>query len=340
MAKINIQKRNHWAPKLVSFLVIMMLFLNVATAQNEGQFTHFMYNRLSYNPAYAGSSGGISGTLLYRNQWMGLKLQAATPGGEAGSTPTDILFSFDMPVKWLHGGVGVNFISEEIGFHKNNSLAIDYAFRIFWGPGNLSAAIEANLYSYQFASSNLTGHDPNDPLINAQDESDFVVDFSTGLYYQVPGLFYVSLSVKNLLASRSEAFNMNNVRTFYLMGGYEYTFPYNPSFKIKPSALLKSGDMSIVQLDLACLLDYENTFWAGLGYRGLGVSRTESFNFLAGINFLKIMQFGVAYDLPMSKLSFGSGRAFGSLEFYVNANFQIDIPKRPPTVSGNTLYLK
>lgn len=325
----------------------MVLFLPVAEAQNEGQYTHFMFNRLSYNPAYAGSSGNISLTALYRNQWIGLNLQAPTGMNEAGSTPQDILLSFDMPVSWLYGGVGLNFNKESVGYHDNISIALDYAFRIFWGPGNLSAAIEADLYNYKFdvaslvGSSDLEGNSmggtfsTSDPLVNASATSDFLFDLSTGLYYQVPGLWYVSLSAKNLLGSKSESFNFYNVRTFYLMAGYEYRFPYNPSITLKPSMLVKSANFSVFQADFACLVDYENIFWGGLGYRW-----GDSFNILAGVNFLKYLRVGVAYDLTTSKLGFGNGRSIGSVELFLNGSFQIDIPKRPPTVSGNTLHLR
>ena len=333
--------------KTIVFLVALTLFLSSATAQNEGQYTHFMFNRLSYNPAYAGSSGNISATILYRSQWMGLQLQAPTPSGEAGSKPTDLLFSFDLPVSWLHGGLGGTFTSEKVGYHDNSTFAIDYAFRIFWGPGTLAAGIEADLQNYKFKTSSLFGMNDmsgnptnpvssaNDPLVSQQDVSDFLIDVSTGLYYQVPGVFYVSLAAKNLLGSKSDNLNIHNTRTFYLMGGYEYTFPYNPSLKLKPSALLKTANFSIFQADFACLLDYENIFWGGLGYR-----RGDAVTFLAGVNFLKIMQVGVAYDLTTSKLGFANGRSFGSLEIYLNASFQFSTSKRAPTVSGNTLYLR
>lgn len=333
--------------KKTAFFAVMVMFLSTAMAQNEGQYTHFMFNRLSYNPAYAGSSGNISATILYRSQWLGLQLQAPTPTGEAGSKPTNLLFSFDLPVSWLHGGLGGSFTSEKVGYHDNSTFAIDYAFRIFWGPGTLAAGIEADLQNYKFKTSSLYGTsdmsgDPtnpvssaNDPLVSQQDVSDFLIDLSTGIYYQVPGVFYASIAAKNLLASKSDNLNLRNTRTFYLMGGYEYTFPYNPSLKLKPSALFKTANFSIFQADFACLLDYENIFWGGLGYR-LG----DAFTFLAGVNFLKIMQVGVAYDLTSSKLGFGNGRSVGSLEIYLNAAFQFNTTKRKPTVSGNTLYLR
>lgn len=347
MAKLNRQKPHSQVHQNALLLVCFMLFLSTAAAQNEGQYTHFMFNRLSYNPGYAGSSGNISATALYRSQWLGLTLQAPTVSGDPGSKPTDILFTFDMPVSWLHGGIGLNFTSEKIGYHDNTAIGIDYAFRIFWGPGTLAAGVEANLLSCSFASGSLIGHSDlpgnpldgggstNDPLVSGKDVSDFLIDVSTGLYYQVPGLYYVGLSAKNLLAAKSNVINIHNTRTFYLIGGYEYTFPYNPSFKIKPSTLIKSADFSTYQVDLACLLDYENIFWGGLSYRV-----SDAVNFLAGVNFAKVMQIGVAYDLTTSKLGFGNGRSIGSVEFYINAAFQINIPKRPPTVSGNTIYLR
>ena len=284
----------------------MTLFSSVCTAQNEGQYTHFMFNRLSYNPAYAGSSGAISFTLLYNNQWLGLDLQAPTPNAKPGTTPVNYLFSFDMPISWLHGGVGLLFNSQNIGYHNNTTINVDYAFRLYWGPGNLAAAVEANLYSFGFNTENLLGcddltGDPTNPTGNGGD------------------------------GSHSDKLNYKNARTLYLMGGYEYTFTYNPSFKFKPSILIKSASLSVFQAEAAMILDYENAFWGGVGYRIF-----DAFTFMAGVNW-KWLRVGVAYDLTTSKLgTMKSGRSFGTVEVFVNGSFRIDIPKPRPTVSGNT----
>ena len=310
-----------------------------------------MFNQLSYNPAYAGSSGAISVSLLYNNQWMGLNLQAPTANAEAGVTPTNYLASFDMPVSWLHGGIGLTFNSESIGYHNNTTVNLDYAFRIYWGRGNLAAGVELNLYNYKFNTENLLGisdltGDPSnpttqsgDPVLRGQDATEFLVDVATGLYYQVPSEYYVSLSVKNLLASKSDALAFQNVRTLYLMGGYEYTFPYNPSFKLKPHAMAKTANFSIFQAEAALLLDYESLFWGGMGYR-IG----DAFTLLAGVNWnfsnLNWLRVGVAYDITTSKLgNFKVGRSFGSLEIFVNGTFRIIIPKDPPTSSRTTRFL-
>ena len=345
------QRTLRWTRKTASLFVMMTLFLAVATAQNEGQYSHFMFNQLSYNPAYAGSQGALSFSLLYNNQWMGLNLQAPTPGVDPGVTPTNYLASFDMPVTFLHGGIGLLFNSESIGYHKNTTINIDYAFRIYWGRGNLAAGIEANLYNFAFNTENLRGAedltgDPSnpvgnsgDPTVSGQDVSEFMLDFATGLYYQVPGEYYISFSVKNLLGSKSQTLAWQNARTLYVTGGYEYAFPYNPSFKLKPSFMAKTADFSVFQAEAALLLDYESAFWGGMGYR-LG----DAITFLAGVNWnfsnLNWLRIGVSYDITTSQLGYSKpGRSFGSMEFFLNGTFRIIVPDQPPTVSRTTRFL-
>ena len=347
----HIQTKCRGVRKMMSFFVLAALFVPCSKAQNEGQYSHFMFNQLSYNPAYAGVSGALSFSLLYNNQWMGLDLQAPVPGLETGVTPTNYLASVDLPVNFLHGGLGLQFNSESIGYHNNTTINLDYAFRIYWGQGTLAAGVELDLYNFSFNTENLRGASDltgvpgttpgasNDPLLSGQEMSDFMLDVSTGLYYQVPGHYYVGASVKNLLGSHSDNLQWTNARTLYMIGGYEYTFPYNPAFKLKPSVMAKTADLSVFQAEAALLLDYENAFWGGLGYR-LG----DAFTFLAGVNWnfanLNWLRVGVAYDLTTSQIgTFKSGRSFGSLEVFLNGTFRIITPPKPPTASRTTRFL-
>lgn len=321
-------------------------FSCVGMAQQETQFTQYMFNRLAYNPAYAGSSGSICLTLLYRNQWLGFQLDSPTPDVEAGSTPVDYMLSFDTPVKFLHGGIGLNVIADEIGYHKSIYGSFDYAFRIYWGPGNLAAAIEGNFFNSTLdftqlrGSSDLTGDYENpytsasDPSLSEKSTSDFLIDLSTGLYYQVPGSYYFGVSLKNILAAESDVLYFKNARNVYLMGGYEYTVPANPSFKLKPSVLIRTADFATMQVDLSCLLDYQNLFWGGVSYRF-----QDAVSFLGGLNWKKL-RVGVAYDLTTSKLgSFKQGFSAGTAELYLRYCFKVNIPPKPPSIYRNTRYL-
>ena len=333
--------------KNISILLLILGFSCVGHAQQEIQFTQYMFNRLAVNPAYAGSSGSMCGSIMYRGQWLGLHLDPPTPGYDAGSTPTDYLFSFDSPVKFLHGGLGITLFSDKIGYFSFTSAAFDYAFRIYWGPGNLSAGIEANLYNASLDYGNLVGSgdlsgDYNNPigssgdplLTGGQEGSDFLIDASFGLYYQVPGTYYFGLSMKNVLAAHSDVLNYQTSRVLCLLGGYEYVIPANPSFRLKPSALVRTANFSVFQIDLSCLLEYQNLFWGGVSFR-----YQDAFSILGGVNWDK-MKIGLAYDMTINKLgNFKSGFSKGSLEAYMRYCFKIIVPPKLPSIYQNTRYL-
>ena len=331
--------------KKLSLLVIALAFSCVAIAQQEPQFSQYMFNRMSYNPGYAGSSGSICAAVMYRNQWMGLTLDAPT-GGNAGSVPVDMLFTFDMPVKFLHGGIGLTATSDKIGYRSNLMIDVDYAFRMFWGPGNLSAGIEVNLNNASIDMSSLKGSDSysgnpsstystvTDPLLSGTEASAFMFDLSVGAYYQVPGKYYLGLSVKNLLASHDDQMHYANARTVYAMGGYEWAPSSAPSLRIKPSFLLRTANFSVFQADISCLLDYRNAFWFGLGYRV-----QDAISVMGGVHWKKL-RVGACYEFTTSQLgSFKSGRSFGTLELYLKFCFKVVIPRKPNTAYGNTIYL-
>lgn len=253
-------------------------------------------------------------------------------------------------MKILHGGLGFYVQQDQLGYHKTFSAAFDYAFRIFWGPGNLAGAVEGSIANTSIDMKSLVGssqfsgdyRDPilstADPLLQGDDEtSDMLFDISTGLYYQVPGAYYFGLSVKNLLASKSDVFSWQNARNLYLMGGFEYTLPADPSFKLKPSMLIKSADFNLraTSIELSCLLDYQNLLWGGVSYR-----LQDALVFLGGLNWQKL-RVGLAYDLTLSRLAgpFKPGLSNGTLEAYVRYCFKVIIPPKPPTSYRNTLYL-
>jgi len=61
----------------VAFITLAMVVLGFCTpsgvlAQQDAQYTQYVYNTLTINPAYAGSRGGISALGLHRSQWVGL----------------------------------------------------------------------------------------------------------------------------------------------------------------------------------------------------------------------------------------------------------------------------
>jgi type IX secretion system PorP/SprF family membrane protein len=331
--------------KNISIFLLILGFSCVGYAQQEVQFSQYMFNRLAINPAYAGSSGSMCASLMYRGQWLGLRLDSPTPGGDAGKKPTNYLFSFDSPVKILHGGLGLTLYADQIGYNSTIAGSFDYAFRIYWGPGNLSAGIEGNFYNITrkaglFGPDDLPGNtneiptSSTDPALNNEEISDFLIDASLGVYYQVPGSYYFGFSVKNMLGTHSDVLNFETSRVIYFLGGYEFVIPSNPSFRLKPSLLARTANFSVFQFDASCLLEYQNLIWGGVNYRF-----QDAVSFLAGFNWSK-MKIGIAYDLTTSKLGvYKSGFSFGSIEAYLRYCFRIVVPPKLPSVYQNTRYL-
>lgn len=319
--------------KKLSLLVIAMGFSCFAMAQQEPQFTQYMFNRMSYNPGYAGSSGSICATLMYRNQWMGFTIDKPDQGS-AGSVPVDLLFTFDMPVKFLHGGIGLTFTNDKIGYWTNNVVNLDYAFRMFWGEGNLAAGVEVGLASKSLDVQGLYGIDEDDPVLNNIAKSAFLIDASVGAYYQVPSKYWIGLSVKNLLGAHDENIHFANARTAYLMGGYEFAPDMAPSFRLRPSFMLKTADLSYFQGEVTGIVDYRNRVWGGVSYRV-----QDAVAVLFGVHWKKL-HIGFAYDLTTSNLgSFKTGRSFGTMEAYLKFCFKVVVPAKPGTSYGNTWLL-
>ena len=92
------------------FLIVLLAFAMQTIAQQDPHYSHFMFNQPSYNPAYCGTSGMINGTMIYRDQWMGLT------GG-----PKTLMLSADAPVRLFgtSGGAGITLINDEIGYESN-----------------------------------------------------------------------------------------------------------------------------------------------------------------------------------------------------------------------------
>ena len=333
--------------KKVSVFVMIMAISYIGFAQQQAQFSQYMFNRLSYNPAYAGSVGSICFSGLYRNQWMGLTL--TSPGGSIseGSTPQNILFSFDMPVNFLHGGIGLSVLTNKLGYYNAINIGIDYAYRFFTSRGSLAIGVEASLSSGNLDYANLVGYggltgdinnpidqdQDNDPLLQSRKtESDMVIDAAVGVYYTEPGRLYLGLSAKNLLGSESSVLNYKNARSIYAFAGYDYEF-YDQSYHLLPSLLIKTADFSTMQLDVSCLLLYQNTFWLGASYR-----IQDAVSILAGVNW-KNFRIGMAYDITTSKLgTYKSARSKGTLELYLKYCFKITPKKAIPSSYINSIY--
>lgn len=307
----------------------MLIFGTVGFAQQEPQFTHYMFNNTSINPGAVGSLPVLTATALARQQWIDLK-------DENGNrvAPETYLISIESPVRILKGGLGITVMQDKIGYEKNFSIRLAYGYQMQLGAGQLGIGIQGNFMNKSIDLSKLYGVDPNDPRLTDNNlESSFFTDIGVGAYYRVPDKFYAGLSSINVLENSkpigkgSETIAYQLKRTYFLTGGYEIPVNKEKNLVLIPSFLLKT-DIAGIQCDLTGTLRYHNKFWGGLTYRVKGEPAA-----MIGV-ILNNFQVGYGYDLPTNKLG-----TLGSHEIMLRYSFKI-IEKRKPRMSyRNTRFL-
>ena len=306
--------------KIISFLVINILAINMLKAQQVPIFTNYENSYAVVNPGFYGLSEGVNAMGIYRNQWSGFKDDVT---GEVVS-PVTFLASADMPIKVLRGGVGLSLMKDHLGFEDNISLNLGYSYHMDLGPGTLGIGLALSLDNRAVDFTKAHPLDDNDPVIPTSKQSDMLVDFNFGLFYTVPETFYVALSTTSMLEKKgkvlegksSSSASFVGDRTFYLAAGYEYQF-FNPKFKLNPSIMVLS-DIASTQFNVGARLWYNNKMCFGVNYR-----HRESVDLLVGFSIKKI-QINYAYDINTMGL-----KLHGSHEVSISYNFKLDLDKQP-----------
>jgi len=266
-------------------------------AQQTPMITQYMFTNMFFNPGFAGNSGGICATGLFRQQWIVFK---DVDGNNL--SPQTFLLTVDSPIKALHGGVGGSIYQDKIANQQVLAVKVGYAFKMELGSGDFSIGVQLGFQNPKIDFSKFNPAEENDPLLREKEsKSDMLFDISAGLFYKIPDKFYIGLSSDQLLQSQGKNTNYQLRRHYYLTAGYQWTIPNHPAFELQPS-LLFLFDGAAFQLNVSTLLLYNNKFYGGLAYR-----IQDAVSILAGVNF-KGFRIGAAYDISTSSLTkFNSG---------------------------------
>lgn len=296
----------------IIYTTAFLLFSLMAMAQNDVQYTHYLFNRLAYNPAYAGSEGMPVINALYRNQWTG--------GFADGKAPKTGTINFHTPIQCGKGGVGLGFTSDKAGIFNSNRLDGAYAYKFQVSKnGLLSLGLGAQL---EFGNADYTRTNPLDAgdntILDGNDEySKTRLNFGAGLYYTHNDNFYIGLSVPQLLnTSYFQNVNIsgdgNDFHTYYLMFGFTKDLTNN--VKIVPGAMFSYNGKNVpFEFDVNANLVFMDKLWVGLNYR-LG----DSIDGLIQYQINNQLRAGFAYDFTTSDIKQYSN---GSLEFLLSYAF-------------------
>jgi type IX secretion system PorP/SprF family membrane protein len=278
---------------LFSFLFIGCMDMN---AQQDPQFTQYMYNTVAINPAYAGSRGMLSIFGIHRAQWIGLE-----------GAPTTTGTSIHTPLNDSRIGLGVSMLQDAIGPSNKQTLSADFSYTISTSENyKLSFGLKGTASLFSIDYTKLNRFDINDPR--------FQNNIGAGLYLHSKQ-FYAGISVPFMLQS-NEFNDINSQVTheslhYYFMSGY--VFEISESTKFKPAFLAKAVEGAPLQVDLSANFMLNNKFVLGGAWRW-----EAAMSGLAGFQVNDNWFIGYTYDADSTKLAnynSGSHELFMRYEF-------------------------
>lgn len=297
--------------KLFSFVLMFTAF--VSYAQQDAQFTQYMYNTININPAYAGSRGALSIFALHRTQWVGLD-----------GAPVTNAASVNTPLNESNLGLGVSIINDKIGPTTENTISADLSYTVPTSETfKLSFGIKATANFFNLDVNRLNPVD-DDPSLHDFNNK-FTPNIGAGVYLHSDKA-YVGFSIPNFI--ESNRYDDNEVAIFkekinyYLIAGY--VFDVNESIKFKPALLTKIVAGAPLQADVSGNFMFNDKFVVGIAYRwSAAVSAMVGFQVTDG------MYIGYGYDHETTNLNnynSGSHEIFLRYEIFKN-NGKIITPR-------------
>jgi type IX secretion system PorP/SprF family membrane protein len=301
------KKRNTYLGLIV--ILLLSVSLTKVHAQQELNYTQYMYNPLRINPAYAGSKDGLDLFGLVRSQWVGLEngpeQQAFSVHGKLGSNL----------------GLGVSIVNESVFVTRRTFLSASLSYTLNFRDSKLAFGINAggDFFDLNFSKANgsFTG---GDPALSENVQNQFSPQIGVGLYYYTD-YFYFGLSIPRLL--KNDHFNEDSVNSpgvsytaedvsqYHLMGGY--VFDLNQDIKFKPSALLTLITGAPISLNTSVNFLFYDKLTLGAGYQW-----DASVSALVALKATKSLMLGFAYDKSTTKLE---GFNNGTFEVFLKLNF-------------------
>ncbi len=279
-------------------------------AQQDSQYTQYMYNAINVNPAYAGSRGVLSIFGLYRTQWVGLE-----------GAPQTASFSANSPINNSNLGVGASLVNDKIGPTNETTISADISYTLQTSPDfKLSFGIKGSANLFNLDISKLNPETQGDPQFQDLDNK-FSPNVGAGVYWHSDKA-YIGLSVPNFIETKK--FDDNDYAiykskiNYYLMGGYVFDLDKLQYIKFKPATLVKMVEGAPLQVDVSANFMFFEKFVAGLSYRW-----SASVSGIVGFQITDGLYLGYGYDRETTKLNnynSGSHEIYLRYEFFKNTS--------------------
>lgn len=241
------------------YILITLIFTGLFTSQAQQlpQFTQYMYNTISINPAYAGSRDALSLTALHRSQWAGIE-----------GAPKTQTFSIHSPLRNEKVGLGLSVINDKTGYENYTYLYSDFSYTINVSEDVTLAFGVKGGFSYYDLDEELF-QEPSvleDPFFNEQFNK-WTPNVGAGLYLSSQD-WYLGLSAPKLINNDNNEFSdyvaLEQVH-YYLTGGY--VFDLSDSWKLRPTALAKVTSGAPLSFDISSTFIFDEKLYLGATYR-------------------------------------------------------------------------
>ena len=290
---------------ILLFCGVMFFSVGMIFAQKEPQYTQYMYNIGSFNPAYVGTVETPDITGLYRVQWSGI------PGA-----PKTLRFGVNLPLANEKNGLGFNVVSDQLGPTTQTYIDFAYSFQVKLSEDTkLSFGVDAggSLLDVDYTKGDF--ENPNEPLLNNADTfNKFYPTVGAGMFMYQEN-WYLGLSVPNFLTSGIYADEVANIvedkMQFNFIGGY--VFDFSEGLKFKPAFLMNYLKGLPLNLNLSTNFLISDVVTLGASYR-----LDNALSGLAGLQVSNSLFLGYSYDYNTNGLGeYSQGSHEVILKFYL-----------------------
>ena len=248
---LNMRKRVY-----LGLIFLFITFYNVQ-AQQEPMFTQYMFDPISLNAAYTGTTNMLNVNTLTRLQWVGMD-----------GAPKTFSLSAHMPIEGRKIGLGVTLLTDKVGPVNNTFFTVNYAYRLRVNDRlTLSMGLKGGITSYKVGLTDLSIIDEEDPQFQ-NNEKKISPNLGFG-FYLYEEKYFVGFSIPKLIQTTVDdeyASDDNQLkRHYYLVGGYNWKI--NGDWELMPSLLTKIVAGSPISNDITVQGLYMDIVGGGLMYR-------------------------------------------------------------------------
>lgn len=264
----------------------MVAFTLPLIGQHNPQFTHFMFNKLAYNPAYAGNREAMSISTIYRNQWSGID-----------GAPRTLNFNIHTPFSRKRTGIGLSVVADQIGMLQTTyaNLAYNYKLKIN-EKTQLGIGVMGRMEHGRIDWAESDPADMDDQLLFSEVSTNWQPNFGFGLYLSGKN-YYLGISAPTLLQNSlySDLGYEGEYKTYYGMAAI--MIDLNDKLKFKPSVLVSYNQNVPIDVDFNASFLLMDALWLGASYRA-----GDSFDAIVQYQFTSELRAGMAFDFTTSKL--------------------------------------